>query len=150
MPRHMGGSDHPSNIAHLTCEEHAEAHKKLWEQHGRWQDYCAWQGLAKLSTDKEHYFLIMSERSKASWRNPKIRASRIAGLRKARLAYLKKHGVKSYTEKKYEVTFPNGKIKIITGLSKWCREQGLNHNSFWRATISDNREFKGYKAKLTA
>jgi hypothetical protein len=146
IPRHMGGSDHPSNIAHLTVEEHAEAHKKLWEQHNRWQDFCAWQGLAKLSKHKEHYKLVMSERNKASWRNPEVRAKRIASQK----ATLKKRGYRTYTAKKYKVTYPDGKIETITGLSKWCREQGLNHNSFWRATICDNREFKGYKAKLTA
>lgn len=30
----------------MTVEEHAEAHKKLWEQHGRWQDKIAWKALS--------------------------------------------------------------------------------------------------------
>ena len=34
VPRHMGGTDDPSNLIKLTIEEHAEAHKKLWEKHG--------------------------------------------------------------------------------------------------------------------
>lgn len=46
VPRHAGGSDSQDNIIELTVEEHAEAHKKLWEQHGMWQDYIAWQGLS--------------------------------------------------------------------------------------------------------
>lgn len=46
MPRHMGGSDDLSNIEELTVEEHAEAHRVLYEQHGHWQDYLAWQGLS--------------------------------------------------------------------------------------------------------
>jgi hypothetical protein len=45
IPRHMGGSDDPSNIIELTVEEHAEAHRVLFEKHGLWQDYIAWQGL---------------------------------------------------------------------------------------------------------
>lgn len=48
IPKHMGGSDDPSNIAELTVEEHAEAHKKLWEEYGNHKDYLAWQGLSKL------------------------------------------------------------------------------------------------------
>jgi hypothetical protein len=44
----MGGSDDPSNIEELTVEEHAEAHRQLYEQHGHWEDWVAWQGLAKL------------------------------------------------------------------------------------------------------
>jgi len=148
----MGGTDHPSNIAHLTPEEHAKAHKQLWEQDGRWQDYCAWQGLAKLSTGKEHHWLVMSEKSKASWKDPEVRAKRIAGIKKARKAYLKRNGGPDATftnAKKYKVTYPDGKVKTIVGLRKWCREQGLNHNSFWRATISDGRTFKGFNAQLT-
>ena len=44
----MGGSDDPSNLIELTPEEHANAHKLLYEQHGNWQDYVAWKGLAGL------------------------------------------------------------------------------------------------------
>lgn len=42
----MGGSDDPSNIVELTLEEHAEAHKKLYEEYGLWQDRIAWLGLS--------------------------------------------------------------------------------------------------------
>ena len=49
----MGGSDDPSNIVELTTEEHALAHKKLYEEHGRWQDKVAWKGLAKLIGQEE-------------------------------------------------------------------------------------------------
>lgn len=44
----MGGSDDPSNLIELTIEEHAEAHRILYEQHGHWQDKVAWQGLLGL------------------------------------------------------------------------------------------------------
>ena len=46
VPRHAGGSDDPSNIVELTIEEHAEAHRKLYEEHGRWQDRLAWLALS--------------------------------------------------------------------------------------------------------
>jgi len=42
----MGGSDNAENLIELTVEEHAEAHKKLWEEHNKWQDYMAWQALS--------------------------------------------------------------------------------------------------------
>ena len=32
IPKHSGGSDDPENIVYLTPEEHAEAHKKLYEE----------------------------------------------------------------------------------------------------------------------
>lgn len=46
LPKHMGGSNNPSNIIEVTVEQHAELHRLLWEQHGLWQDYIAWQGLS--------------------------------------------------------------------------------------------------------
>ena len=45
VPRHMGGSDDPSNLVELTVEEHAEAHRKLYEEHGLKEDYIAWKAL---------------------------------------------------------------------------------------------------------
>jgi hypothetical protein len=46
IPKHMGGSDDPSNLVELTVEEHAEAHRLLYEQYGNWQDKIAWQALS--------------------------------------------------------------------------------------------------------
>ena len=34
IPKHMGGTDDPSNLTQLTIEEHAEAHRILYEEHG--------------------------------------------------------------------------------------------------------------------
>jgi len=48
IPKHLGGTDDPSNLIKLTIEEHAEAHRILYEQLGHWQDKLAWQGLAGL------------------------------------------------------------------------------------------------------
>jgi hypothetical protein len=48
IPRHIGGSDDPENLIELSTEEHAEAHRTLYEEHGRWQDKAAWQGLLGL------------------------------------------------------------------------------------------------------
>jgi len=46
IPRHAGGTNDPSNLVKLSVEEHAEAHKKLWEQYGRKEDWIAWKGLS--------------------------------------------------------------------------------------------------------
>lgn len=52
-PKHMGGTDDPSNLVKLTVEEHANAHKLLWEEHGRWQDKIAWKALSgQISMDE--------------------------------------------------------------------------------------------------
>lgn len=46
IPRHAGGTDDSSNIIELTVEEHAEAHHKLFEEYGRWQDQVAYRMLS--------------------------------------------------------------------------------------------------------
>jgi hypothetical protein len=38
----MGGTDDPSNLIELTREEHAQAHMKLYEQHGKKEDLGAY------------------------------------------------------------------------------------------------------------
>lgn len=53
IPRHMGGTDAPSNLVELSIEEHAEAHRLLYEQYGRIEDKRAWMGLAKMMTGEE-------------------------------------------------------------------------------------------------
>lgn len=47
IPKHMGGSDDASNLVDLTVDEHAEAHRLLWEQHGNEYDRIAWLSLTK-------------------------------------------------------------------------------------------------------
>ena len=59
VPRHMGGSDDPSNLIELTVEEHADAHRKLWEQYSNIKDYCAWKGLEGTIGKEEIVRLLM-------------------------------------------------------------------------------------------
>ena len=46
VPRHMGGSNDPSNLVELSVEEHALAHKRLYEEFGRHEDRIAWLTLS--------------------------------------------------------------------------------------------------------
>lgn len=46
IPKHMGGSNHPDNLIELSVEDHADAHRKLYEEHGHWQDRIAWKALS--------------------------------------------------------------------------------------------------------
>jgi hypothetical protein len=63
IPRHMGGSNDPENLIELTVEEHAEAHRKLWEEHNKWQDYMAWMALSgQIKSDD-----IRRELSRLTW-----------------------------------------------------------------------------------
>ena len=53
IPRHMGGTDDSSNLIELTVEEHAEAHRLLYEQHGKEEDRIAWLALCGQITHEE-------------------------------------------------------------------------------------------------
>lgn len=53
VPRHMGGSDASENIVSLTIPEHALAHLKLWEEHGEYADFVAYQMLSGQITVSE-------------------------------------------------------------------------------------------------
>ena len=59
IPRHAGGTDDPSNIVELTIEEHAEAHRLLYEEHGCWQDKVAWLGLAGMIDHQEVIYEVL-------------------------------------------------------------------------------------------
>lgn len=60
----MNGSDDLSNIIELSVEDHAEAHRLLFEQYNMWQDYVAWKGLSGLIDKKEIIEKIQREASK--------------------------------------------------------------------------------------
>lgn len=59
IPKHMGGTDDPSNIIELSVEDHAEAHKKLWEEYGKEEDRIAWMGLSGMIGKEEVISLLM-------------------------------------------------------------------------------------------
>jgi hypothetical protein len=46
IPKHMGGTDDTENLIELTIEEHADAHRILFEKYGKIEDYWAWKGLS--------------------------------------------------------------------------------------------------------
>lgn len=66
VPKHAGGTDDPTNIIELTVEEHAEAHRILYEKYGRKGDFWAWQGLSGRIGKDEIMRQILSENGKKS------------------------------------------------------------------------------------
>jgi hypothetical protein len=65
----MGGSDESSNLVELTIEEHALAHKKLWEEHGCWQDEIAYKALSG-QIDKQEINYYISVINNLGEKNP--------------------------------------------------------------------------------
>ena len=55
----MGGTDDPSNLIELTVEEHAEAHRLLYEEYGKQEDYIAWKALSGSISSEEARILAV-------------------------------------------------------------------------------------------
>lgn len=53
VPKHMGGTDDSSNLIELSVEEHAEAHRELYEKYGSVYDFVAWKALSGQITSDE-------------------------------------------------------------------------------------------------
>jgi len=68
VPKHMGGSDDPSNLVELTIEEHAEAHLRLWEEHGIEYDLIAYRCLSGQ--------ISLSEASHHAWKTGSMKGAR--------------------------------------------------------------------------
>jgi len=71
IPKHAGGPDDSSNLVLLTIEEHAAAHRLLFEEHGRWQDRVAWLSLSGMMGHEERIREIMSNANRgnpSNWR----------------------------------------------------------------------------------
>ena len=158
IPRHMGGSDDPSNLIELTPLEHAEAHRLLYEQHGHWQDYVAWQGLAKLTENfdaaKESMIYGGRKGNKVSnnqWKDPVLKAQRVAKFKRSMEGKwnrncLGRKGAENYAAQTYKITLPCGTIEIVKGLKLWCENNGLSYNTFYNMCIGRGRSHKGYTA----
>ena len=71
VPRYMGGSNHKSNLITLTIEEHAMAHKALYEEHGNREDYVAWKSLLKQMEHSERQMELSSIGGKNNMGKPK-------------------------------------------------------------------------------
>jgi hypothetical protein len=84
IPKHMGGTDDPSNLVELTIEDHAEAHKKLWEEYGCLADKIAWECLSgrciteedRINLAKEGFKQFQSDEKRCSDWKDSIRKSR--------------------------------------------------------------------------
>lgn len=87
VPKYMGGTDDPSNLVELTVEEHAEAHRKLYEEHGNWQDRIAWLSLSGQIGKEE----AIQEARGAANRGRKRTPEQLENMRKASQARAKRH-----------------------------------------------------------
>ena len=131
----MGGDDSAENLIELTVEEHAEAHKKLYEEHGKWEDYLAWQGLAKIMSGEELIKRMLSEAGKKgaaqNYKRKGMKYSRNVGAKKPEGTKNTKwyHNPSNPTEKcclKSDQPIPDGWVR---GQGKKSKNPGLNFHA---------------------
>ena len=118
----MGGTDHPSNLIKLTVEEHAEAHRQLFEKHGKWQDEIAWKTLSGQISNAEAIKLAQSFSNKGKI----VSAETKAKIKEARI------GKKDYIEIREKKKQNSG----VRG--KKYYNNGLNENRFFEGTQPEN------------
>jgi len=164
IPRHIGGTDDPENIVELTIEEHSVAHRKLYEEHGRWEDMLAWKGLSgQIGKDE-----LIQEMYK--WRKGHLGIKHTGDLRRFGMAtkgtkLTKEHKAKidptgrkqpqsqkdkvaEALSKEYIITDPQGKIYHIKNLRKFCTEYGLDQGNMTRVSKGIIKKNKGWLCKF--
>ena len=170
IPRHAGGGDAPTNIVVLTIPEHAEAHKKLYEEHGRWQDKVAWRQLSGQiscaeaikeaqikgnlgSKRRVGYVMAEETKRKISESNKGIKPTDEAR-RKMREAHtgvpLSASHNKNRAEackKTYKITFPDGRVEVIKGLKDFAKKNGLGAGYLSALATGRRKHYKHYKAE---
>jgi len=158
-PRHTGGTDAPSNLVELTVVEHAEAHRLLFEEEGRWQDRVAWMGLSGMIGREEVIRQSKSEggklgclRQKGLPRKPhteshkKAIADSVRGYKHTQKALdLMSIANSPYC---YIVIDPNGTEEKIRNLDRFCKENNLATSHMCNIANGINKStHKGYSVR---
>jgi hypothetical protein len=109
IPRHVGGTNDPSNLVELTIEEHAEAHRVLYETYGRNEDKWAWLGLTgQIGKDEILKQIAMSQKGK---KKPEGFGEKISAYRKT-FKYSEESKLKMSLAKKGKILNGEHKEKI--------------------------------------
>lgn len=170
IPKHMGGTDDPSNFIELSIEEHAEEHRKLWEKHGLKGDWLAWQGLAKLISKKDILKMMCShpgekhpmygkrgelsplfgkKRSESAKRNisKSLKNYKRTKEHQNKLnnrfteSYIKK--VTNSIARSWKIITPIGDEIIVHNMAEYCRQNNLNRSGM-SSLAKHNKPYKGY------
>lgn len=81
IPKHAGGTDDPSNLIELSIEEHADAHRLLYEQYNRWQDKVAWLSLSGIMKEEERIYEILKNSNPGGYKHTKEAKEKLSSMR---------------------------------------------------------------------
>ena len=133
----MGGTDDSSNLVKLTVEQHAEAHRLLYEQYGHWQDYSAWMGLSKQLSISEtiRYVQRMAMLGKKAWNKGIPNTDE------------QKQKISEKLSKSWEIVYPDGKIIQIKNMDKFCKENGLFKSNMYKVAYGQQKHHRSFTCK---
>ena len=147
IPRHMNGTDDISNIVELTIEEHANAHKELWEKYGKKEDFIAWKCLSckkeeceieRVELAKQGFIDFLKDESKRSeWINniKKARACQVITDEHAKNIGLSLK--KSYKEGRRKYVKPSVNVlKNNYNKNKHLIEEGRKKSEKWKKAVT--------------
>lgn len=153
----MGGTDDPSNLIELTVEEHAEAHRILFEQYGHKEDELAWKGLSGIIGKEEllhELFVLAGKKGKhpGSHHKPNL-GRKWSDEYKQNMSIICK-GIKKTQEHKNKIsesksrnwliTTPDGIKVTISNLEKYCKENNLRSSKMYCVASKTRKHHKGY------
>jgi hypothetical protein len=161
IPKHMGGTDDPSNLIELSVEEHAEAHRLLFEKYGRKEDWLAWQGLAGTIGKEEliHQKMILGGRNSWDKLTPEQRKIKLENFNKLKIGNkhalgktwkLSEQSKKNVAESKSQewyITHPNGKKEKIKNMFEFCRQNNLDQGAMSNVAKGKNKHHKNYRCE---
>ena len=163
----MGGSNHSSNIVTLSVEEHAEAHRKLYEEHGKWQDKIAADMLSgQIKSDEVRRELCRARMlndnpmnnpesvkkmlESRKWYKPSVEtkaktSASCKGKKKSNTDNMNKSKLKTYL-----VTTPAGEELIINDMPKFCSTNNLQASLMYQVASGYNnrKAHKKFKCRL--
>lgn len=138
IPKHMGGKDNSENLIELTVKEHADAHRKLYEEHGHWQDYCAWQSLSGQMTNDEAIKFAQSRAMKGKKHSPETIAKMRESCKKRTERQRVDGTIERANKKRSEAM--KGKKKAPEAIENWKKSRsGYKHSPETIAKIKAKR-----------
>ena len=158
IPKHMGGSDDPSNLVKFTIKEHALAHKKLWEEFGKEEDEIAYRmlsGQITITEAKLRAKLLGAIRGgKISGNNRRgqkcsEQACKNMSIGRIGMKLTESHisNVVNKVSKNWEFISPSGELFIIKNKAEFCRENNLTPNLLTLVAQGKQTHHKGWKCR---